>query len=193
MSRDMPKGMNTSFDVFDAAHGHGDVSHKWGHVVWQGTTVRWVPVVWVVPERVTQWHWSEKRPDGHGAGANCSMAKASGGQALPGWRLTVGTWRWAPPRHPQVLEMVPTLQPPPPVKGNESTLNTGLSLGDAIHKLHDAILNIALPKMKTAKTVSIPVETLHLARDLAGSTCTLLREHHTDSQLNDISRQLEAI
>ena len=91
------------------------------------------------------------------------------------------------------MKMVPMLQPPPPVKGNKSTLNTGLSLGDAIHKLHDAILNIALPKMKTAKTVSIPIKTLHLARDLAGSACALLREHHTGSQLNDISRQLKAI
>ena len=69
----------------------------------------------------------------------------------------------------------------------------GLSLGDTIHKLHDAILNIALPKTKTAKTVFIPVETLHLARDLAGSACALLQEHHTGSQLNDISRQLKAI
>ena len=89
--------------------------------------------------------------------------------------------------------MVATLQLPPLVKGNKSTLNTGLSLGNAIHKLHDAILNIALPKTKTAKTVSIPIETLHLACDLAGSMCTLLQEHHTGSQLDDISRQLKAI
>ena len=43
------------------------------------------------------------RPDGHGAGAYCSTAKVSGGQALPGRHPTVGTWRWAPPHRPQVL------------------------------------------------------------------------------------------
>ena len=91
------------------------------------------------------------------------------------------------------VEMAPMFQPSPPVKGNKSTLNMGLSLGNTIHKLHDAILNIALPKTKTTKTVSIPIETLHLAWDLAGSVCMLLQEHHTGSQLDDISRQLEAI
>ena len=59
VSRDVPKGTSTSFNVSVMPLGRNDVSHEWGHVIWPGTAVKWVPVVWVVPECVTQWHWSE--------------------------------------------------------------------------------------------------------------------------------------
>ena len=57
VSRDMPRGMSMLFNVSNMPLGHNDVSHKWGHVIWLGTTIRWVPVVWVVLERVAQWRW----------------------------------------------------------------------------------------------------------------------------------------
>ena len=57
VSRGMPKGTNMSFDVSVMPLGRDDVSHEWGHIIWPGTTIRWVPVVWVVPERVAQRHW----------------------------------------------------------------------------------------------------------------------------------------
>ena len=59
ISQDVPKGTSMSFDVSVMPLGRNDVSHEWGHVIWPGTAVKWVPVVWVVPERVTQRHWSE--------------------------------------------------------------------------------------------------------------------------------------
>ena len=45
VSRDVPKGMNMSFNMFNVSYGCSDMSHKWGHMIWLGTTVRWVPVV----------------------------------------------------------------------------------------------------------------------------------------------------
>ena len=44
VSRAMPKGTSTSFDMPVMPLGRDDVSHEWGHVIWLGTTVKWVPI-----------------------------------------------------------------------------------------------------------------------------------------------------
>ena len=90
--------------------------------------------------------------------------------------------------------MVPMVQPPPPpVESSDSASDTKVSLDDMVHKLHDLVFAIALPKTKTAKTAVINIEVLHLTRNLAESACALLQEHWKGPQLDDISRQLEVI
>ena len=85
------------------------------------------------------------------------------------------------------------VQPPPLVEENKLTPDTRLSLDDTIHRLCDIIFHVALPKTKPMKTVTVPIETLHLAHDLVGSMCALLWECHAGSQLHDISKQLADI
>src|SRR6266481_103901 len=92
------------------------------------------------------------------------------------------------------MRMVPTVQPPPPpVESSNSASDTKVSLDDTVHKLHDLVFAIALPKTKTAKMAVINIEVLHLACNLAESACALLQEHWKGPQLDDISRQLEVI
>ena len=68
-----------------------------------------------------------------------------------------------------------------------------LSLNGTVHKLHDLIFKIAIPKSKTTKTTSITIDMLLLACELAKSTCVQLQGHHGIPQADDISRQLEDI
>ena len=89
--------------------------------------------------------------------------------------------------------MVPTVPPPPLVASNDETLDSKAPLDVTIHKLHDLLYGIALPKTRTSKTVAITVKTLHLAHRLVESACALLQEHHGNPQLDGISRQLEDI
>src|SRR6266481_2052225 len=54
-----------------------------------------------------------------------------------------------------VWGMVPTAQSPPSVQSADTAIATTPPLDEIIHKLHDFILQIPLPKTKTAKTAAI--------------------------------------
>ena len=85
------------------------------------------------------------------------------------------------------------VQPLSPAKSKGTPSGTTASLVDTAHQLWDLISKIALPKTRTAKTVTILIEDLHLARKLAAAACTLLSERHKGPQLSDISQQLDDI
>src|SRR6266481_4412386 len=89
--------------------------------------------------------------------------------------------------------MVPTPQPPPPVESSNTPPEAKDLLDVMLHKLRDLIFDITLSKMRATKTTDINIKVLCLARDLAGSACEILQEHHRGLQLDDISRQLEDI
>ena len=89
--------------------------------------------------------------------------------------------------------MAPTVQPPSPANSKGTPLGTTASLVDTAHQLWDLISKIALPKTRTAKTITILIEDLHLTRRLSAAACTLLSEWHKGPQLSDISRQLDDI
>ena len=89
--------------------------------------------------------------------------------------------------------MAPTVQPPSSSEDSSPTPDMTASLCNTVQKLRDLVWEIAMPKMKMAKTASITVETLLLARELAGSACALLQDPHEDPQVDNISRQLEDI
>ena len=87
--------------------------------------------------------------------------------------------------------MAPTVQPPSPANSKGTPLGTTASLVDTAHQLRDLISKIALPKTRTAKTVTISIEDLHLMQRLSAAAC--MSEHHKGPQLSDISRQLDDI
>ena len=89
--------------------------------------------------------------------------------------------------------MVLTVQPPPPVESYNEVSGSKASLDTAVHGLHDLIFNIGLPKTKSAKMAAITTKDLHLVCKLAESACTLLQEHHSRLQLDNISKHMEAI
>ena len=89
--------------------------------------------------------------------------------------------------------MAPTVEPPPPAPNNSADSSVTTSLLKHIHNLHDLLFNIPLPKTKTAKSATIPLEALYRARDLAASACTSLHECCQDPRLDNINKQLDAI
>ena len=96
----------------------------------------------------------------------------------------------------QLRTMVPTVQPPPPTKNSNAAPDTKASqasLAGTVHKLHDLIFKIAIPKSKTTKMTSIAVDMLLLAHELAESTCTQLQGHREVPRVDNISRQLDNI
>ena len=88
--------------------------------------------------------------------------------------------------------------PLPPTEGDRATRPAvhGL-LAETIKDLHESIFKIELPKTKMAKTVKIPVGTLHLIRNLAASASSSMQELPLKlgetTKLDDIGRQLEDI
>ena len=89
--------------------------------------------------------------------------------------------------------MAPMVQPPSPANSKGIPLGTTASLVNTAHQLHDFISKIALPKTRTAKTITILIKDLHLTRKLSTAACTLLSEWHKGLQLSNISQQLEDI
>ena len=89
--------------------------------------------------------------------------------------------------------MAPTVQPPSSSEDSSPAPDTTASLRNTVQKLCDLVWEIAMPKTKTAKTVSITMEMLLLACELAGSACTLLWDPHEDPRVDNIGRQLEDI
>ena len=67
-------------------------------------------------------------------------------------------------------------------------------LAKTIKDLHESIFKIELPKTEMAKTVKIPVGTLHLIRNLAASASSLMQESPLNlgdtTKLDNIGRQL---
>ena len=96
-------------------------------------------------------------------------------------------------RHALCTSKPPTVEPPPlaPNNGTDSSVTT--SLLEYIHNLHDLLFNILLPKIKTAKLATIPLEALYHACDLAALVCMSLHECHQDPHLDNINKQLDAI
>ena len=92
-----------------------------------------------------------------------------------------------------LVMMVPTVQPPPPMKNSNAAPDTKASLDRTVHKLHDLIFKIAIPKSKTTKMTSIAIDMLLLACELVESICTQLQGHHEVPWVADISRQLDDI
>ena len=70
-------------------------------------------------------------------------------------------------------------------------------LAETIKDLHELIFKIELPKTEMAKTVKIPVGTLHLIRNLAASASSSMQESPLKlgdtTKLDNIGRQLEDI
>src|SRR6266481_4983170 len=89
--------------------------------------------------------------------------------------------------------MVPTAQPPPSVQSADTAITTKPPLDEIIHKLHNFILQIPLPKTKTAKTAAIRVEALHAICNLAISAWGSLPDHQETSMLSKVSSQLDMI
>ena len=89
--------------------------------------------------------------------------------------------------------MVPTVQPPPPVRNFDETSSSAPSLEDTIYKLYNLIHGITLPKTKTAKSAAITVEALHAARDLTAAARGALSVHQESPLLGKVSQQLDAI
>ena len=85
------------------------------------------------------------------------------------------------------------VEPPPlaPNNGVDSSVTT--SLLEHIHNLRDLLFNIPLPKTKTAKLATFPLEALYHAHDLAASACTSLHECRQDCHLDNINKQLDTI
>ena len=85
------------------------------------------------------------------------------------------------------------VKPPPLVEGSNVPNTKTLSLDDTVHALRDLLFTITLPKMEKAKMATITIQALCCARQLAGSACSLLQEHHNSPRLDDISRQIDDI
>ena len=85
------------------------------------------------------------------------------------------------------------VEPPPPAPNNSADSSVTTSLLKHIHNLHDLLFNILLPKTKTAKSATIPLEALYCARDLATLACTSLHECCQDPCLDNINKQLDTI
>ena len=73
--------------------------------------------------------------------------------------------------------MAPKGQPPSLKQSNTTEPTTDSPLAITIHKLHNLLFKIALPKTKNAKTAAIAVDTLRLTQDLATSACTTIMPH----------------
>ena len=89
--------------------------------------------------------------------------------------------------------MPPMVEPPPPAPNNGADSSVTTSLLEYIHNLHDLLFNILLPKTKTEKSATIPLEALYHAHDLATSACTSLHECRQDPHLDNINKQLDTI
>ena len=89
--------------------------------------------------------------------------------------------------------MIPTVEPPPPKPSNIGDPTTIPTIVDLAHNLHDLLFEIPLPKTRNAKMAPIALEALHHARDLITSVATLLHEHPRESNLSNISKQLDAV
>src|SRR6266481_4962291 len=89
--------------------------------------------------------------------------------------------------------MFPTDPPPPPMENSNAVSDTKTSLDGTVHRLHELIFKIAIPKLKAAKMTSIAINALLLARELSESACAQLQGHHRAPPADDISRQLEDI
>ena len=94
--------------------------------------------------------------------------------------------------------MAPTLLPPPSVASNPSSTAANahpstLSLASMLKDLGSLIHAIALPKMKSAKTCTIPLDTLHKARNLITSAIDTHEQQHSAPQISTILEQLDAI
>ena len=85
------------------------------------------------------------------------------------------------------------VQPPPLVATSNAESTETISWDDAIQQLYELVHKIALPRIRTAKVATIKVEDLHLVHKLITSTCASRQDHHEDSHLKGINRQLEAI
>ena len=83
--------------------------------------------------------------------------------------------------------MIPTVKPPLLVEGCNASDTKAPSLDNPVHELCNLLFSIK------AKTAAITIEALHHVRELAGSACALLQEHHNGPWLDDISRQIEVI
>ena len=83
-----------------------------------------------------------------------------------------------------------TTTPKPSNNGDPTTIPT---IVDLAHNLHDLLFEILLPKTRNTKTAPIALEALHRAQDLITSVATLLHEHPRESNLSNISKQLDAV
>ena len=89
--------------------------------------------------------------------------------------------------------MTPTVQPPPLEQNDAAELATTASIVNTIHKLHDLLFKVVLPKTNKAENATITIEDLCEAHSLATSACMSLQGCHDDLQLNNISRKLETM
>src|SRR6266481_3510376 len=89
--------------------------------------------------------------------------------------------------------MFPTDPPPPLMENSNAVSDTKASLDGMVHRLHELIFKIAIPKLKAAKMTSIAIDALLLTCELAESAHAQLQGHHGAPLADDISRQLEDI
>ena len=90
-------------------------------------------------------------------------------------------------------QMAPMVQPPSLAQCNAAEPVTAAPLMDTIHKLHDLLFKVVLPKTSGAKSVYVLVEDLLLVCSLATSMCASLQAHHVNPHLNNIHKKLETI
>ena len=125
------------------------------------------------------------------------IADIVGLECLPVTTLKVafhcGTLSLRSMTHGMVWGMLPTVQPPSPAQKTATKRVKTVPLAESIHKLHDIIFQVTLPKTKTAKSALITVDALHAARDLVAAACASLQEGNEGPTLKDISNQLESI
>ncbi|KIJ50608.1 hypothetical protein M422DRAFT_245237 [Sphaerobolus stellatus SS14] len=93
--------------------------------------------------------------------------------------------------------MAPTLEPPPSTAASSiSTSHAAsmtLSISSILKNLQTLIFNIALPKTKTAKICSFPLDALQKARKLITSACGTYEQQKGAPQLSSIKEQLDVI
>ena len=89
--------------------------------------------------------------------------------------------------------MIPTVEPPPPKPSNIGDPTTIPTIVNLAHNLCDLLFKIPLPKTRNTKTAPITLEALHRAWDLITSVATLLHKHPRESNLSNISKQLDAV
>ena len=78
----------------------------------------------------------------------------------------------------------------PSNNGDPTTIPT---IVDFAHNLRDLLFEIPLPKTRNTKMAPITLEALHRTQDLITSVATLLHEHPRESNLSNISKQLDVI
>ena len=133
--------------------------------------------------RVCHTPWCKHQAHGH-----MSMAAGQAHQHTP---VTAMPQLWAAP-HGTYMRMI-TVEPPPPKPSNNGDPTTIPTIVNLAHNLCDLLFKILLPKTRNTKTAPITLEVLHHAWDLITSVATLLHEHPRESNLSNISKQLDAV